>query len=53
MENYNRVEKNKWGIHYYLNNKLHRLDGPAIDYFDGTKFWYKPKTWNIRYSNRM
>jgi len=26
---------------YYLNNKLHREDGPAIEYPDGTKLWYK------------
>ena len=22
-------------------NQLHRLDGPAVEYADGTKFWYK------------
>ena len=21
--------------------QLHRLDGPAVEYADGTKFWYK------------
>jgi len=26
--------------HWYQNNKLHRVDGPAIEYADGTKFWY-------------
>ena len=26
---------------YYLNNALHRNDGPAFEYADGTKCWYK------------
>ena len=26
---------------YYVNNKLHREDGPAIEYDDGDKEWYK------------
>ena len=25
--------------HWYLNNKIHREDGPAIEWPDGTKFW--------------
>ena len=25
---------------WYLNNKLHREDGPAIEYPDGCKYWY-------------
>lgn len=25
---------------WYLNGKLHREDGPAIEYTDGNKFWY-------------
>ena len=29
MENYNRVVKNDDGTLYYLNNDLHRIDGPA------------------------
>jgi len=24
---------------WYLNGKLHREDGPAIEYTDGNKFW--------------
>jgi hypothetical protein len=33
----------KYWIIKYLNedNEYHRLDGPAIEYSDGTKFWYK------------
>ena len=25
---------------WYLNGKLHREDGPAVEYADGDKFWY-------------
>ena len=25
---------------WFLNNKLHRTDGPAIEYANGDKFWY-------------
>jgi hypothetical protein len=25
---------------WWLNDKLHREDGPAIEYADGDKFWY-------------
>ena len=27
--------------YYYLNNVLHREDGPAIEHFNGGKQWYK------------
>tara|TARA_S200002703_G_C3666348_1_gene204568 strand:- start:291 stop:584 length:294 start_codon:yes stop_codon:yes gene_type:complete len=26
--------------HWLLNGKLHREDGPAIEYADGGKYWY-------------
>lgn len=25
---------------WYLNDKRHREDGPAVEYSDGDKFWY-------------
>jgi hypothetical protein len=25
---------------WYLNDELHREDGPAVEYSDGDKFWY-------------
>jgi hypothetical protein len=25
---------------YFVNNKLHREDGPAVEYARGDKFWY-------------
>jgi hypothetical protein len=40
MENYNRVEKDEFGTYYYLNDDLHRLDGPAVNYEYGDKFYY-------------
>lgn len=33
-KNKNRFWRNDYG-------KLHRLDGPAIEFSDGSKFWYK------------
>jgi hypothetical protein len=26
--------------YWYLHGKLHRTDGPAIEWVDGTKYWY-------------
>ena len=38
-----RKEIDKFGniFYYNENNEYHREDGPAIEYIDGTKFWYK------------
>ena len=41
MENYNRIVKDEWGTHYYLNDKLHRIDGPAKEWNSGSKSWYQ------------
>ena len=35
-----KIEKNKYGIFYFLNGKFHREDGPAIEGFDGGKEWW-------------
>ena len=36
------IKINKYGTKcYYVNNVLHREDGPAVEYVDGDKFWYK------------
>ncbi|MDV7396463.1 hypothetical protein RZS08_34025, partial [Arthrospira platensis SPKY1] len=32
-----RADSNSW----WVNGKLHREDGPAIEYADGGKVWYK------------
>ena len=38
----NYIETNLRGDKfYYLNNLLHRDDGPAIELANGTKCWYK------------
>jgi len=38
--NYNRKEVQKTHTIYYLNDKLHRTDGPAIEYTNGYKEWW-------------
>ena len=25
---------------HFLNDQLHREDGPAVEYYSGNKFWY-------------
>ncbi len=36
-----KVDVDDDGNKYWLfNNKLHREDGPAVEYADGTKQWY-------------
>ena len=27
-------------IRYFVNGKRHRLDGPAVEFPDGTSYWY-------------
>jgi len=27
-------------VHWYLNSKHHRIDGPAIEWANGSKAWY-------------
>lgn len=29
-----------YATYWFWGNKLHREDGPAIEYGDGTKYWY-------------
>jgi hypothetical protein len=41
MENYNRIGKNEFGTYYYLNDKFHRIDGSAKEWYDGSKSWYQ------------
>lgn len=38
-----KIEVDVCGTNWYYNsnNKLHRLDGPAIEYKGGYFFWYK------------
>lgn len=40
MKNYNRVSDVLDGRYYYLDDKSHRLDGPAVENKDGYKAWY-------------
>ena len=35
------IKINEFGTkRYYLNNQLHRADGPAIEWSNGDKVWY-------------
>jgi hypothetical protein len=43
MTNYIKYEVkvyNNGNKYWSLNGKLHREDGPAVEWSDGTKFWY-------------
>jgi hypothetical protein len=43
MTNYIKYEVRVYGVgtkYWYLNDELHREDGPAIEDAEGTKFWY-------------
>jgi len=40
MKTYEVTVDNDGTIEWYLKNKLHREDGPAIEFGDGTKGWY-------------
>ena len=31
---------------WFLNGKLHREDGPAVEWPNGTKFWYLNNKWH-------
>lgn len=44
----NRREVDEAGNVWYYNskNELHRLDGPAIEWADGTKWWYQHDRWH-------
>ena len=43
MTNYNVKVFEDGSKAWYVDDKLHRLDGPAIEYPDGGKEWYKYK----------
>jgi hypothetical protein len=40
QEQVTRERDDKGTVRYFLNGKLHREDGPAIEYADGDKYWY-------------
>lgn len=42
MQNYDRVSTDRYGSKFYcLDDMLHRLDGPAVEYAGGSKSWYQ------------
>jgi hypothetical protein len=42
MQNYTKKEVDMFGTvcHYNSNRQYHRLDGPAIEWANGSAFWY-------------
>ena len=34
------IREDEYGKYWYLNEKLHRENGPAIEYSDGHKEWW-------------
>jgi len=42
LKNYSKIEVDENGYKRYLNNEgeQHRLDGPAVEFKDGSKFWH-------------
>jgi hypothetical protein len=41
MQTYTVTVDSRGTVRWYQNNLLHRLDGPAIEYADGSKDWYQ------------
>ena len=39
MNTYEEVVSGNGTKYWYLNNKLHREDGPAMEFIDGGKYW--------------
>ena len=35
------IEENKDATYYFIGDKLHRENGPAIEFANGDKVWYK------------
>jgi len=42
LKNYTKVKVDEYGDKLYLNDedKIHRLDGPALECLNGSKYWY-------------
>jgi len=42
LKNYSRIEVDEYGNKQYLNDEgnYHRLDGPAVEWSNGSKRWY-------------
>ena len=40
-ENFTGIVEDSGNKFWYRNGKLHREDGPALEYANGTKFWYR------------
>ena len=41
MQNYNKIVQIEDSICYLLDDKFHRIGGPAVEYFDGSKEWFE------------
>lgn len=40
MKEYKVLVDDEGTIRWYKNGKLHRKDGPAVEYADGRQYWY-------------
>ena len=41
MDNFTGVKTDEYVTYHYLNGELHRTDGPAIEYKNGSKEWWQ------------
>jgi len=40
LKGYKIIENGAWRA-WFLNGKIHREDGPAVEYVDGKRVWYE------------
>ena len=49
-----KIKKTQNNTKYYLNDKLHREDGPAVEYSGGDKeYWYHGKKIKVNFTEEF